>query len=108
MKIFDYTDLRKGFLLDCRIFCGQGEILGYIRNIPVHNGVRLLQNNQDPIFFADEWKRDYVFICSGKWRPINSSDEEKVWEWIIVPSKKIAEKGVARNLRKFGTTYYQK
>ena len=98
MKIFDYTGLKKGEHLDNRIYCGTGFRLGAVKKTTVYNGVKLLQDDRYPLFWANEWKKDYVVMCIGK--------QNYKWEWIIVPSKRLAEKGIMRNLRKFGTRHY--
>lgn len=108
MKIFDYAGLKKSEHLDNRIFCGTGCCLGKIGKTFVHDGVALWQDGRDPLFWADEWKTDYVIMCTGKWGPQYCPDAGRKWEWIIIPSKKLAAKGIRRNLAKFGTKNWMK
>lgn len=104
MKIFDYTNSKKGEILGHSSWTGCGCRIGKLNGYLVKS---CWYDKNNKVCYADDFGVDLVLMCTGKWGTPNSDDAEKVWDWQVVPSRAITEKAIARNQNLYGTPYYQ-
>lgn len=99
MKVFNYSDGKKGEILGTiSMITGTSAMIGVINGITVHD--RVYGRNDDDGFNADRFGVDMILMCMGQ--DVDSQE----WEWLVVPSSKLINKGKKRNQKLFGSDWY--
>lgn len=102
MKIFEYKDYKRGKVI-ANIPRPQG--IGGMR-LDRYGKITVVEymysgfGKEEVHITADDFKVDFITFCLGNYEGSNR------WDWLIIPSKEIAEKAKKANLRDFGTEYY--